>query len=133
MKHRTTVSHGAKDGSDFDRGLREYFEYRDLGVLDASGAAFTAHVIRAIPGKQAKPEWHNHSTSFQLFYVLKGWVEFEYEDIGRVRMEAGASVYQPPGVRHRELCHSDDLEVLEVVSPGAFSTRVLEAPAGATE
>ncbi len=126
MKHVTTVSHAAVDGSDFDRGLREYFEYRDLGILDATGGVFTAHVIRAVPGKQPKPEWHNHSTSFQMFFVLKGWVEFEYDDIGAVRMEVGSSVYQPPGVRHRGITHSDDLEVLEIVSPGDFSTKSLE-------
>ena len=33
--------------------------------------------------------------------VLKGWVEFEYEDIGFVRLEAGSSVYQPPMIKHR--------------------------------
>lgn len=126
MQPTTTVSHLAENGSGFDRGLREYFEYRDLGILGASGGAFTAHVIRAIPGKQAKPQWHNHLTAFQMFYVLKGWVEFEYEDIGAVRMEVGSSVFQPLGVRHRELRHSDDLEVLEIVSPGEFSTTVLE-------
>jgi quercetin dioxygenase-like cupin family protein len=38
-------------------------------------------------------------------------------------LEAGASAYQPPGIRHREIAHSDDLEMLEVTAPAAFATR----------
>jgi len=119
---RTTVSHAAPDGSDFELGLRPYFTYRDTGIKEATGGAYTAHVIRAVPGKVMKPESHTHTVGFQMFFVLKGWVEFEYEDIGVVRMGPGDSVYQPSGVKHRELSHSDDLEVLEVVSPASFET-----------
>lgn len=127
MKVETIVTHAAADGSDFEAGLRPYFTYRDTGIKEATGGAYTAHVIRAVPGQVPVPEWHVHTVGFQLFFVLKGWVEFEYEDIGRVRMEAGSSVYQPSGVKHRELSHSDDLEILEVVSPAAFATESLEA------
>ncbi len=65
---------------------------------------------------------HRHETRFQLVYVLKGWIEFDYEGQGVVRLEAGSCVYQPPGIRHRELGHSPDVEMLEVVMPGDFST-----------
>ena len=58
----------------------------------------------------------------QLVYVLRGWVEFNYEGSGLVRLEAGSSVYQPPGIRHREVGHSDDLEMLEIVMPADFRT-----------
>jgi quercetin dioxygenase-like cupin family protein len=126
MKLETTVRSAPKDGSGFERGLREYFEYRDTGVAEATGGLFAAHVIRAIPGKEPKPQWHTHSVGFQLFYVTKGWIEFEYEDIGKVRLEAGGSAFQPPGVRHRELCHSDDLEVLEIASPAGFGTTLVD-------
>ncbi|HXU50705.1 MAG TPA: cupin domain-containing protein [Casimicrobiaceae bacterium] len=53
-----------------------------------------------------------HQTTFQLVYVLKGWIEFEYEGQGVVRLEAGSCVHQPPAIRHRELGHSDDIEML---------------------
>ena len=127
MKLTTKVAHAAEDGSDFKRGLREYYEYRDTGIKEATGGIFAAHAIRAVPGKVVKPEWHMHTAGFQLFYVLKGWIEFEYEDIGVVMLEQGSSAYQPPGVRHRELRHSDDLEVLEIVSPANFATSVVES------
>jgi quercetin dioxygenase-like cupin family protein len=117
---RTTVRH--HDEAAFDQGLRAFFAYRDLGVAGATGGGFGAHVIRAVPGSGPKPEWHAHALGFQLVYVLRGWVVFEYADIGEVRLEAGSSVVQPPGLRHREVAHSDDLEMLEVTSPAAFET-----------
>jgi hypothetical protein len=31
-------------------------------------------------------------------------------------------VHQLPGIRHREIAHSDDLELIEIVLPGDFTT-----------
>ncbi len=118
------VSH-LKDAS-FDRGLREFFEYRDLGVADATGGTFSVHVIRALADHEASGVPHLHRLDFQFVYVLQGWVEFEYETTGTVRLQKGDSVYQPPGIRHREIRHSADLEMLEMVSPAAFPTETLE-------
>jgi hypothetical protein len=44
-----------------------------------------------------------------------------------VRLEAGSSVYQPPLIRHRELGHSPDVELLEIVMPADFATREVDA------
>jgi quercetin dioxygenase-like cupin family protein len=68
-----------------------------------------------------------HVTEFQLVYVLKGWIEFEYEGQGAVRLEAGSCVHQPSGIRHRELGHSEDLELLEVVLPADFKTETVDS------
>ncbi len=111
------------------RGLRAYFEYRDLGIARATGGKVVAHVIRARPGKAPHGEWHLHDCAVQFVYVLKGWIEFEYEGVGRVRMKAGACFYQPPRIRHREIRHSKDVQMLEVVAPASFRTR--EAPPAA--
>ncbi len=123
---RTTVQH-AHDAA-FAIGLRPFFAYRDLGVHEVTGGGFGAHVIRAVPNTQAEPQWHCHELGFQLVYILNGWVEFEYEDIGTVRLEKGSSAYQPPRIRHRELSHSDDVEILEITMPGTFATDMADAP-----
>jgi quercetin dioxygenase-like cupin family protein len=114
------VSH-AKDAG-FERGLRSFYEYRDLGIKDATGGRVVAHVIRAAAGTDFSSQPHTHKTTFQLVYVLKGWIEFEYEGQGRVRLEAGSCVHQPPDIRHREVGHSEDIEMLEVVLPANFKT-----------
>jgi mannose-6-phosphate isomerase-like protein (cupin superfamily) len=110
------------DGAHFECGLRAFFEYRDLGIAEATDGRVVAHVIRAAAGTEFASQPHLHEATFQLVYVLKGWVEFEYEGHGRVRLQAGSSVYQPPRIRHRELGHSDDLELLEIVMPADFKT-----------
>jgi len=123
---RTIVSRA--EGAEYDAGLRAFFAYRDLGVRAGTGGAFGAHVIRAVPGEGAKPRWHVHELAFQIAFVLRGEVTFEYEDIGEVVLRAGDCVMQPPGVRHREIVHSDDLEILEVTSPAEFATREVKGP-----
>ncbi|MFO1224938.1 MAG: cupin domain-containing protein [Burkholderiaceae bacterium] len=106
----------------FERGLRSFFEYRDLGIKAATDGKAVAHVIRAAAGKSFSSQPHMHKTAFQLVYVLRGWIEFEYEGQGVVRLEAGSCVYQPPEIRHREVGHSEDVELLEIVLPGEFET-----------
>ena len=123
---KTIVTHAADASS--DRGLRAFFEYRHLGIPQATEGKFGAHVIRAIPDTHSQPQWHLHELDFQFVYILKGWVEFEYEDAGFVRLEAGSSVLQPPRIKHREIRHSDDIEILEITSPAEFVTKVVEAP-----
>ena len=118
------VNHAADTA--FERGLRPFFEYRDLGLREATAGQVVAHVIRAVPGAGVSSQPHLHRTQVQLVYVLKGWIEFEYEGQGVVRLVAGDSVHQPPGIRHRELGHSDDVELLEVVMPADFKTETVD-------
>ena len=120
-ERKFSVSH-LKDSEFKADGLRAFFEYRDLGVKKATGGGAVAHVIRARPGGEFVARTHWHETEFQLVYVLKGWIKFDYEGVGEVLLEAGSCAYQPPGIRHRELGHSDDVELLEVVIPGEFKT-----------
>ena len=115
------VASHAKDAH-FERGLRAFFEYRNL--------RFAAHVIRAAAGTEFASQPHLHRTEFQLVYVLKRWIEFEYEGQGHVRLEAGSCVHQPPGIRHRELGHSDDVEMLEIVLPADFATEEVPSVGG---
>jgi len=125
---RFNVSH-RKKAKFARRGLRNYFEYRDLGIERATRGEVVAHVIRARPGKAPHGEWHAHDCKVQFVYVLKGWVLFEYQGIGKVRMKAGSCFYQPPKILHRELGHSRDLEMIEVVAPAKFKTFASEKPA----
>jgi quercetin dioxygenase-like cupin family protein len=125
---RFHVTH-RKDGTFERRGLRSYFEYRDLGIKRATKGKVVAHVIRARPGKAPHGEWHTHDVKVQFVYVLKGWVLFEYEGVGRVMMRAGTCFYQPPGIRHRELKHSRNVEMLEIVAPASFKTYAVREPA----
>ena len=125
MSNKGFVVTHARDAH-FERGLRSFFEYRDLGIQRATEGRVNAHVIRAAAGAAFSGQPHLHELAFQMVYVLKGWIEFEYEGQGVVRLEPGSCVYQPPGIRHREVRHSDDIEMLEIVMPGEFVTREVD-------
>jgi quercetin dioxygenase-like cupin family protein len=127
-----SASH-AKDAVFKDVGLRSCFQYRDLGISGATGGRAMAHVVRAKPGAHAGFGWHKHVLDFQMYYVLKGWVKFNYEGVGEVLAEAGSCVNQPPGIRHAEVAHSDDLELIEITLPGEFETVEVEPPAEAAK
>ena len=111
-------------------GLRSFFQYRDLGIAKATRGRVLAHVIRAANSrgkKQVKGSGaHAHALEFQMVYVLKGRVRFEYEGYGQVTLKAGSSVYQPPGIRHREVWHSTDVEMIEITLPARFETKPAE-------
>ncbi len=122
-----TISHA--DASPFvGEGLRAFFEYRQLGIAEATSGQFGAHVIRAVPGMESPGEWHSHTLDFQMVYVTKGWVVFEYEGEGEHLLREGSCVLQPPGIRHREVRHSDDMELIEITAPAEFATTPEAAP-----
>ncbi|MDA0963403.1 MAG: cupin domain-containing protein [Proteobacteria bacterium] len=122
-----TIAH-ADDGKFVGQGLRAFFEYRDLGIAGATQGKFGAHVIRAVPGMESPGAWHSHVLDFQMVYVTKGWVVFDFEGQGEQVLRAGSCVLQPPGIRHREVRHSDDMELIEITSPAAFDTQDESAP-----
>ena len=131
MTKEWKFTHNRETNAEWTPGLREIFDYRDLGIKDATNGDYVAHVIRA-NGKHeadAVQEWHVHHCEFQFVMVLNGWAEFEYEGEGIHRIEKGDVVNQRPGIRHREIACSDDFEVLEIVSPANFETEIVGPPA----
>ena len=73
--------------------------------------------------------WHIHECDFQFVLVLNGWATFEYEGQGQRTIRKGDAILQTPVIKHREIACSDDFEVLEIVSPANFATKVVDPPA----
>ena len=125
----------AKDAV-FKTGLRDFMEYRDLGISDATHGQVHAHLIRVKPGQEGDQDMHStgahqHLVDFQFFYVVKGWIKFVYEgQDGEMTFNAGDCVLQPSTIRHNELACSEDLEVLEIYSPAIHETRSVEEVPG---
>ena len=112
-------------------GLREIFDYRDLGIKHGTKGDYVAHIIRHNGKKQQDTvqQWHIHECTFQFVLVLNGWATFEYEGQGQRTIRKGDAILQTPMIRHREIACSEDFEVLEIVAPADFKTRVVDAPA----
>jgi quercetin dioxygenase-like cupin family protein len=107
-------------------GLRDDFLCRDFELEPLTGGRMVAQAIKALPGKRIQRRWHAGTPDFRFVYEANGWAEFEYEDIGTVRLEKDSMVYQPPMIRHAEVACSDDAVIVEVVTPPGFEP----APAG---
>jgi quercetin dioxygenase-like cupin family protein len=115
---------------DYVEGRRNFFKYRDLGVKAASNGWMRAQLTTAVTGMTKPTGWHYHVCEGQFVYTLKGWVELEFEDGSKCRLEAGDSCFIPGGVKHNEIGTSDDLEILEVSLPGEIGTVPVDPPAG---
>ena len=127
--------HNLANEANWTEGLREIFEYRDLGIKDGTNGDYVAHIVRA-NGKKMTDDvqhWHVHDCDFQLVLVLDGWATFEYEGQGVHTIRKGDCILQPPRIRHKEIECSEDFAVLEVVSPANFGTRIVDAPEGESE
>ena len=77
-------SHDVATDAEWTPGLREIFEYRDLGIKGGTKGDYVAHLIRH-NGKKMKDDvqhWHVHDCTFQMVYVLNGWATFEYAGQG---------------------------------------------------
>lgn len=129
----------AKD-AEFQPGLRDFLEYRDLGIADATHGRFRAHVVRVKRGHTGDQDMHTtglhqHLCDFQMVFVLKGWIKFIYEgQPGEHTFGPGDCVLQPAAIVHNELSCSDDLELLEIYSPAVHETRaVAEMPQQASK
>lgn len=124
------LRYATKESAPLVPGRRPFFQYRDLGVTEGSSGAMRAQVTSAIRGMTEPTGWHYHECEAQFVYVLKGWVELDFEGGERIRVKAGESVFIPGGLRHNEIATSDDLELLEVSTPAHMGTVGCEAPGG---
>jgi uncharacterized cupin superfamily protein len=104
-------------------GLRQNFEYRDLGLAAATGGQVGAKHVRAIKPFEEATGWHWHDMTGHFVYVLKGWLKFRFAGVGdEVVVKAGSCLSQPAGVPHNVIAYSDDLELLEINLPAAYAT-----------
>lgn len=105
------------------------FEVRDLGMAAATGGRVGAFHMRALGPCTGPQGWHWHKLEFHMVYILKGRVTYRWQGCNEnIVVEAGGSLYQPPGGAHDVIDYSADLEVLEITMPAAYETLTVEPP-----
>ncbi|WP_428540593.1 cupin domain-containing protein [Rhodopila sp.] len=124
------LAHATLENADYLPGRRSFFKYRDLGVTRATGGKMRAQVTTATQGMGEPTGWHYHLCEQQFVYLLKGWVDLEFEDGTEVRLKPGESLMIPGGMRHNETGTADELELLEVSVPSEMKTVACDPPAG---
>ena len=130
VKDGRKMAHATAESAPLVPGRREFFKYRDLGVAQASAGHMKAQVMTGIRGMTEPTGWHYHKCEAQFVYLLKGWVDLEFEDGRKLRIKAGESLYIPGGLKHNETGTSDDLEILEVAVPADMGTQACDPPPG---
>src|ERR1700730_9897507 len=83
-------------------GRRSFLKYQDLGVTAASSGRMRAQVMSATEGMTKPTGWHYHVCDGQFVYVLKGWVDLEFEDGQKLRVKGGGYRYIPGVARRNE-------------------------------
>jgi len=112
------------------KGRRDFFSYRDLGVAEGSAGVLRAQVMKSSKGMSEPTGWHYHECDGQFVYILKGWVDLQFEYGRTVRVEEGDSLFIPGYLRHNEIATSEEMEILEVSTPGTMGTRPCDPPDG---
>lgn len=124
-KYKFNVSLAEK--AEYKNGLRDFLEYRDLGIQEASNGEYKTHILRIkrkFKGDQKiySNGYHKHIVTFQMYYILNGWVKFIYNGEGTHTFKKGDCVYAPPSIKHNEIAYSDNFEALDFFTPGAHNT-----------
>ena len=115
------------ENASYKDGLRDFLEYRDLGISEASNGDYKAHILRVKKNFKGDQEmhttgFHKHMVDFQMYYVLNVWVKFIYDGEGELTFKKGDCVMAPAAIKHNELSCSDDFEALEILSPAKHDT-----------
>jgi len=74
------------------------FQYLEIGRLNN-------HVLNVLQAEDRTLDFHCHEHSDELFFVIEGTFELEFED-GLVPLDQGDLIIIPKGVRHRPVCKS---------------------------
>jgi quercetin dioxygenase-like cupin family protein len=122
------IAHGRIAEPVLVKGRREFFTYRDLGVAEGSAGAMRAQVMKSSQGMSQPTGWHYHECDGQFIYIIKGWVDLQFEDGRTLRVEEGDSLFIPGFLRHNEIRTSQEMEILEVSIPGQLGTRACDPP-----
>jgi quercetin dioxygenase-like cupin family protein len=125
-KSKAMVQHENEDLFE-NRGLRDYFSYRDLGVATASNGRIVAQINRANYKLTDEGELHHHVLAHQMNLVLKGSAIMKFEGIGEVELITGTSFYMPPKIKHTFVSCSENFITMEICTPADFDT-VIDNP-----
>lgn len=101
----------------------EGFEYRDIGIADATDGLAGVRVARLSGAPSATSV--QHDAEFLFLFVLEGAFTLESDGHENHQLEARDSVVLPAGMAYSFANCSSDLEFLEVALPAGFETRTM--------
>ncbi|WP_373332447.1 cupin domain-containing protein [Thiopseudomonas alkaliphila] len=121
------LTYATQESAPLIAGRRSFFNYRELGLTEATGGIARAQVTCATDVME-QTGWHYHVCDVHFIYTLRGWIELQFEDGSTIRVETGESLFIPPGLKHNETAISSDLELFEMSVPAKMETVACERP-----
>ena len=97
------------------------FESRDTTIAANTGGVAGVHVLRRGDGA---PQWAAHDADIHFTFVMEGHMTLEGDGRAPQELGPGDAFVIPPGMATRYATPSDDIALLEVVLPGAITTRI---------
>jgi len=76
----------------------ELSQYLEIGRLNS-------HILNVLQVENRALDFHVHTESDELFYVIEGTFDIELDD-GIIQMNQGDMIIIPKGIRHRPICKS---------------------------
>ncbi|MGB2461418.1 MAG: cupin domain-containing protein [Candidatus Puniceispirillaceae bacterium] len=95
------------------------FVHRDTGILDATNGVANVQVARWQGGETRRA---SHDCDILFHFVMTGTMRLEVDGQEPSALSAGDAFVVPPGAAAAFCDCSDDLELMEVALPGAFTT-----------
>lgn len=122
-----------EEGYEWSKGLRPFFEYRDLGTIEATDGRIYVHVIRTTGPNEEGTGWHYHSWA-QCFFVLDGHADLRVETGARIALSAGDAccIGLGPTNRHYVDRVSSTYKLVELCVPGYKDATPVDAPEGSS-
>ena len=121
----------------FGPGFRSGGLYADLGLAEATGGNFHAHLTKINPEKHSETGttgMHRHDYDLQFCYMISGEIDFVIEGIDEVlTFRAGDTFVLPHKILHNEIRITEDYQVLELYGPAKSGTVQVEPGVGAGE
>jgi quercetin dioxygenase-like cupin family protein len=128
QRPQRTIALDAPDQHVMGTGPRNFFDYRNLGVAEATNRRIEVQVVRAQRAKEGGTGWHSHDMA-QLSYGLSGWAMLDVEGSHtQVRQAVGDALSIPAHWRHNASSFSDDYWALQLQIPADYETVVRDAP-----
>jgi quercetin dioxygenase-like cupin family protein len=102
------------------------FEYRDIGIGQATDGLAGVRVARPMAGLDHDSPYVQHDAEFVFLFVLAGAVTFQHQDDQQQSADLveGDTVVVPAGLAHRLVRPSSDLELLDVTMPDTIRLTV---------
>jgi len=119
---RQTIALDSPEAHVLGTGPRSFFDYRNLGVADATDRLIEIQVVRAQKSRDGGTGWHWHNMA-QLSYGLSGWAMLDVQgEAAQVRQGPGDALSIPSHWRHNASSFSDDYWALQLQIPADYDT-----------